>query len=44
MHVTLEVSPVDILKGLSSNSQDPDFLNAIENAKKNIKGTLLNFI
>ena len=44
MHVTLEVSPVDILKGLSSNSQDPDFLTAIEKAKNNIKGTQLNFI
>ena len=44
MHVTLEVSPVDILIGLSSNSQDPDFLNAIKNAKENIKGTQLNFI
>ena len=44
MHVTLEVSPVDILKGLSSNNQDPDFLTAIEKAKNNIKGTQLNFI
>ena len=44
MHVTLEVSPVDILKGLSSNSQDPDFINAIQKAKDNIKGTQLNFI
>ena len=25
MHVTLEVSPVDILIGLSSESKDPDF-------------------
>ena len=30
MHVTLEVSPVDILKGLSSNNQDKDFLEAIQ--------------
>ncbi len=44
MHVTLEVSPVDILIGLSSNSQDPDFLNSIKIAKDNIKGTQLNFI
>ena len=29
MHVTLEVSPVDILIGLSSESKDPDFLLAI---------------
>ena len=44
MHVTLEVSPVDILKGLSSNNQDKDFLEAIQKAKKNIIGTQLNFI
>ncbi|OEK05862.1 protein translocase subunit SecDF [Roseivirga misakiensis] len=30
MHVTLEVSPVEIIKGLSGNSQDPDFLKAID--------------
>ena len=24
--ITLEVSPIDILKGLSSDSKDPDFL------------------
>ena len=44
MHVTLEVSPVDILQGLSSNSQDPDFLQAISIAKEKIKGTQSNFI
>ena len=44
MHVTLEVSPVDILIGLSSDSKDPDFLNAIKIAKENIKGTQQNLI
>ena len=44
MHVTLEVSPIDILKGLSSNSQDPDFLMAIDNAKNKVKGTQINFV
>ena len=44
MHVTLEVSPIDILQGLSSSSQDPDFLQAISIAKEKIKGTQLNFI
>ena len=44
MHVTLEVSPVDILTGLSSDSKDPDFLNAITSAKDKVKGTQLNFI
>jgi len=44
MHVTLEVSPVDILIGLSSDSKDPDFLNAISSAKDKVRGTQLNFI
>ena len=33
MHVTLEVSPVDIIKGLSGNSADPQFNEAIRAAK-----------
>lgn len=44
MHVTLEVSPIDILKGLSGNNQDEDFLNALQTAKKNIRGTQQNFV
>ena len=44
MHVTLEVSPVDILKGLSGNSNDPDFLGALTEAKNNVRGTQLNFV
>ena len=32
MHVVLEVSPVEILKGLSGNNEDPDFLAAIKAA------------
>ncbi len=44
MHVTLEVSPIDILKGLSGNSQDADFLVALNQAKKNIQGTQLNYV
>lgn len=44
MHVTLEVSPIDILRGLSENSKDPDFNAALEQAKENIKGTQLNFV
>lgn len=32
MHVVLEVSPVEILKGLSGNNEDPDFLAAIKDA------------
>jgi len=34
MHVTLEVSPVEIIKGLSANSQNADFLQAIELARQ----------
>jgi len=34
MHVTLEVSPVDIIRGLSANSQDSTFLKAIQSARE----------
>jgi len=34
MHVTLEVSPVDIIKGLSGNNDDPDFLQALDRAEE----------
>lgn len=44
MHVTLEVSPVDILKGLSGNNQDEDFQNALVTAKANIRGTQNDFV
>ena len=44
MHVTLEVSPIDIIKGLSGNSGDADFLGALEAAKQSVKGTQLNFV
>lgn len=44
MHVTLEVSPVEIVKGISGNSTDPNFLKALEMAKKNVKGTQLDFV
>lgn len=33
MHVTLEVSPIDIIKGLSANSQDSSFLKALATAR-----------
>ena len=33
MHVTLEVSPIDIIKGISGNNDDPAFLDALEKAK-----------
>ncbi len=44
MHVTLEVSPVDILKGLSANNPDPDFQAALVEAKQNIRGTQINYV
>jgi SecD/SecF fusion protein len=34
MHVTLEVSPVEIIKSLSGNSKDPSFLKALERAQQ----------
>jgi SecD/SecF fusion protein len=34
MHVTLEVSPVEIIKGISGNNPDPDFLAAIDQARE----------
>ncbi len=44
MHVTLEVSPVDIIKGLSGNSGDADFNAALDQAKQAVRGTQLNFV
>ncbi|PIB36559.1 protein translocase subunit SecDF [Reichenbachiella sp. 5M10] len=44
MHVTLEVSPIEIVKGISGNSPDPDFLKALATAKEKIKGTQLDFV
>jgi len=34
MHVVLEISPVDIIKGLSGNNQDAAFLDAIKKASE----------
>ncbi len=34
MHVTLEVSPGDIIKGLSGNNDDPGFLAALKRAEE----------
>ena len=43
MHVTLEVSPIDIIKGLSGNSKDPAFLSAIEKAQQKQKESTEQF-
>lgn len=43
MYAVLEVSPVDILKGLSRNSEDPAFLGAIAKAKEQQRNSQENF-
>lgn len=43
MHVTLEVSPIDIIKGLSGNSQDSAFLSALNRARAMQKNSQENF-
>lgn len=43
MHVTLEVSPADIIKGLSGNSQDSAFLKALTVASKQQKNSRENY-
>ncbi len=43
MHVTLEVSPVDIIKGLSANNQDTAFLKALSRATQMQKNSSDNF-
>ena len=44
MHVTLEVSPVEIIKGKSGNSKDSKFLAAIDSARIRVRGTQNNFV
>ncbi len=43
MHVTLEVAPQDILKGLAGGSKDADFLKALEMAEEKQKTSQANF-
>ena len=43
MHVILEISPVDILKGLSGNNEDPDFLAAIRKARQDQRNSQQGF-
>ena len=43
MHVVLEVSPVEILKGLSGNNEDKDFQAAIAKAKELQKNSQESF-
>lgn len=43
MHVVLEVSPIDIIKGLSGGSEDPDFQKALEMAQQKQRNSQENF-
>lgn len=43
MHVVLEISPADIIKGLSGDNQDPAFLEALKQAKEAQKNSTENF-
>lgn len=43
MHVTLEVSPVDIVKGLAGNSSDSAFVSALSKASVQSKTSQKNF-
>jgi SecD/SecF fusion protein len=43
MHVTLEVSPIDIIRTYSGNSDDPAFLNAIAKANQRRKNSQKTF-
>ncbi len=44
MHVTMEVSPVDIIKGLSGNNDDEQFLQALEEAGQKEKESQTDFV
>jgi len=44
MHVTLEVSPVDIIKGLSGNSENPEFNRALEMAQEKQRNSQESFV
>ncbi len=43
MHVTLEVSPVDIITGLSGNNQDSSFVKALQAASRQYKTSQKSF-
>ncbi|MBY0435342.1 MAG: protein translocase subunit SecDF, partial [Cyclobacteriaceae bacterium] len=43
MHVVLEVSPIEIVRGLSGNNQDPGFVTAITKAREKQRTSEENF-
>jgi SecD/SecF fusion protein len=44
MHVTLEISPIDIIRGVSGNSDDPQFLAALDRATEMQRSSQGNFV
>ena len=44
MHVVLEVSPADILRGLSGNNRDPKFAQALKQAAEDQKTSKTSFV
>ncbi len=44
MHVVLEVSPADILRGLSGNNRDPKFAQALKQTLEDQKTSNTNFV
>jgi SecD/SecF fusion protein len=44
MHVVLEISPVDIIKGLSGNNQDPAFAAALQKAREMQKSSSDSYV
>lgn len=44
MHVVLEISPVDIIRGLSTDPQDPTFATALQKAREAQKTSQGNFV
>jgi len=44
MHVTLEVSPIEIVKGLSGNSKDPAFVKSLEDARQETLKSQSSFV
>lgn len=43
MHLVLEVSPLDIVRGLSGDNQDPAFITALQTAREQYKTSNKNF-
>lgn len=44
MHVTLEVSPVEIVKGLAGNPKDPGFNQAVDEARESAKTSTEKYV